>query len=322
MKVALIADVHIGRHNISECYAAFDNLHNILAEQRINVLFLLGDLFDKRTSINGQSLDVLQCAKQFFIDCAKRGVALYYIAGNHDKTDLDSEDSYIDIVGDWSTQHLYNYLGDNIKGLDYYREDKYTSVLSEYDSDIDFLVTHIGINGVLNNDGSKHETVITPELFSDYKKVFVGHYHDAQFIEPNIYYIGSFIQHNFGEKYLDKGVTLLDTDTGATVKYHCGGPQYITIECDAVIPNDLIWIHNAKYRIIFNEAPAESLVVQLKEKGVKVVVRKKVLDIANESDNNVSLQDFNLYNELDAFCMQQGIKKSDKGFLLNFIKEL
>jgi DNA repair exonuclease SbcCD nuclease subunit len=65
--------------------------------------------------------------------------------------------------------------------------------------DINIMVTHIGFDGVVNNDGSEVESVLKPNKFSRFTRVLVGHYHNASKLGENVYYTGSVYQNNFGE---------------------------------------------------------------------------------------------------------------------------
>ena len=65
----------------------------------------------------------------------------------------------------------------------------------------------MSFDGVANNDGSKVESIIKPSMFSDYKSVLIGHYHNASKIAKNVFYTGSAYQNNYGENITDKGFT-------------------------------------------------------------------------------------------------------------------
>jgi DNA repair exonuclease SbcCD nuclease subunit len=86
------------------------------------------------------------------------------------------------------------------------------------------LIGHLAIHGaelhsvyhnlsdvVLEHDGEMVK--VTPELFSFWDKVFLGHYHSPQIIK-NIEYIGSPLELNFGEAYQEKHMILYDLVTG------------------------------------------------------------------------------------------------------------
>lgn len=315
-KVALIGDVHINRHNIDVCNQCFNNLFRILKEQEVDRLYILGDLFDKRTSINGQSLDVLLCACNLFDKAYSNDTEIWYIAGNHDKTDLDSDISYIDVISGQKINCTDSLI--SIGALQFYKEEKYIQELAKIEP-CKYLLSHQGVNGVINNDGSEHNSVITPNLFAKFDKVFMGHYHDAQFIAPNIYYIGAFIQHNFGEKYEDKGVTILDMKTGETEKFHCGGVRYVTRH---IKPNEYfdtpLNLPDIRYRYVFEVEPKKSQIEALKAAGVKVIVTKNPQYIQswdNEPNNYVNLPDYVLMNEIAEYCVERHIKEDRVKFL-------
>ena len=88
------------------------------------------------------------------------------------------------------------------------------------------LITHIGFDGVRNNDGTKVESIIKPSIFDDYDKVLIGHYHNASSVADNVFYTGSAYQNNYGENITDKGFTIIYNDaTTEFVSSHF--PKYI-----------------------------------------------------------------------------------------------
>lgn len=72
-----------------------------------------------------------------------------------------------------------------------------------------YLYIHEGVNGALSQSNEKE---LSPNVFSIFDKVFVGHYHNRCTIDgTNVEYIGSSRQHNFGEDE-EKGYTVIYPD--------------------------------------------------------------------------------------------------------------
>lgn len=90
-------------------------------------------------------------------------------------------------------------------------------ILNEYILDfpeiegIDVLFGHFAVAGSRNNDRSVVENNIKPSSFKDFKKVYLGHYHDYQQVGSNIFHLGSLQQNNFGEDE-SKGFWMLYDD--------------------------------------------------------------------------------------------------------------
>lgn len=76
---------------------------------------------------------------------------------------------------------------------------------------IDVLFGHFAVTGSRNNDRSVVENNIKPSSFKDFKKVYLGHYHDYQQVGSNIFHLGSLQQNNFGEDE-SKGFWMLYDD--------------------------------------------------------------------------------------------------------------
>ena len=92
------------------------------------------------------------------------------------------------------------------------------------------LCSHIAVNGSRNNDGTAIENGISPSLFKDFDKVFLGHYHDMQQPAKNIYHLPSIQQNNFGENN-EKGFTVLYSD-GSHELVKSKFKEYVKVKID------------------------------------------------------------------------------------------
>ena len=92
MKIAITADVHLGyKDDYPERYNALENIFQQMNEEKIGILFIAGDLFDREFS-NYADFENL-CSKY-------PGIQLHIIPGNHD-SDINDKN----IVGD--NIHIY-----------------------------------------------------------------------------------------------------------------------------------------------------------------------------------------------------------------------
>lgn len=90
-----------------------------------------------------------------------------------------------------------------------------------------FLYIHEGINGALIHCSDNE---LPAHLFTDFDKVFVGHYHNRCSIpNTNIEYIGSSRQSNFGEDE-EKGYTVLYTDSSQEFLKNKVNTRYLNID--------------------------------------------------------------------------------------------
>jgi DNA repair exonuclease SbcCD nuclease subunit len=76
-----------------------------------------------------------------------------------------------------------------------------------------YLVAHLGLNEAQLNSGISIVSDIGAKDLVNYEKVFLGHYHQSQQL-GNIFYIGSLIQRDWGEKDDEKRFIIFDDKTG------------------------------------------------------------------------------------------------------------
>lgn len=241
-----LTDTHLHEGNIELVTGIWQQAIAKCQELNITKILFGGDFF---TSRKGQSLAVLNAAKSIFDDIAEAGLELIAISGNHDKVDLESKDSFLDIfsnthnfdlVRDYKffslapntgiVLHCIPYFKENTKYSEYLEQAIKVVIQGKNSKKKNILLTHIAVNGVRNNDGSAIENNLTGTQFSHFDEVWVGHYHNQSFIEPNIRYIGSAYQSNYGED-ADKGFTILNDD-GSSYFIQSKFKQYIKLKLD------------------------------------------------------------------------------------------
>ena len=207
----IITDSHFNKDNHDQVNEVLDQAIERAEELGVEYIFHCGDVFTDRT---GRKLVDFSSFNRFLTRLYDRHLKLYIIPGNHDKTNLDSNESYLDVYDKWPGVTVVNQpwlfqLSPNciFAFLPFYKKDKYKEELKKLTRDINkkygieqdvVLLTHQAIDGVRNNDGSIVKKHLAPKIFSRFNKVFVGHYHDRQSF-GNIHYIGSLLPQNFGE---------------------------------------------------------------------------------------------------------------------------
>lgn len=237
-----ITDIHLNKDNIELIKDLFNQLVHYCVQLGIKRIFCGGDIFTNRS---GQPLSCLTAFKEILELLKTYKINFIAIPGNHDKTDADDERSYLDVYTDSNFEicregKVRIYPGVVVAFIPYFQDERW---LEEYrkvedlvetmriDRDIDdsyhtILITHSGFDGVMNNDGSKVESIIKPSMFLDWDKVLIGHYHNASQLSENVVYTGSLYQNNYGETITDKGATLLFSD-GSTRHLDLRFPKYI-----------------------------------------------------------------------------------------------
>lgn len=227
-----VTDTHLHRNNIPTVRSIFTQGVKLCKELSVDKLFHNGDFFHSREA---QPQDVLNEGKDIMHEVSDAGITMYICDGNHDKVHLESEKSYLTSLEKYnhilfSKEESIFFQDMNVIWLPYFKEKgSYLERLKNASKmikkgTINILNTHVGINGVINNDGSVHESEIKQELFKMFTKVFVGHYHNQQ-STGNIFYIGGGWQQNFGEDEM-KGFTILYTD-GSHEFIQSKFPKYI-----------------------------------------------------------------------------------------------
>jgi len=238
-EVLFITDTHLKKDNFELVYSIFEQACVVCQERGIKTILHGGDIFTVRA---GLSLEVLVNFIKIMKMVKKYNIQLIAIPGNHDKTNLSSEQSYLDVFKSWGLEVIkthqvldFKFGKTIVHFLPYFPEDTiYKEALNELVENIQandslsnrVLLTHISISGVKNNDGTAVSNKLKKDLFSAFDLVLVGHYHNRSRIGKNIHYIGSAMPQNFGEDN-DKGFVVLNEDLEMTF-IKAKFPQYIT----------------------------------------------------------------------------------------------
>lgn len=324
--VALIlTDTHLHKDNIDLVTDIFSQAKTLCEKLDIEYMIHAGDFFTSRTA---QPLDVLLAGKQIIESINSDSLKLLIIPGNHDKTDQNSENSYLDVYSNIchvirrsTTWHLSNLT---VYFIPYFKENE--SYIPQFEtinpSKKGILITHIAVTGVKNNDGSEVGNIIAPSLFNKFDKVFVGHYHNQSQVGNNIYYIGSAYQANFGEDD-QKGFTILYSD-GSHELVKSKFPEYVKLKVDISDTKKIKQIQKEHanssdhVRIVFtgDETQLASL---NKEKfnniGIDVKFEKEVVrqDLSAVLENNVNFNRSNIKEAFEQFCVLNDYQDKEIG---------
>lgn len=335
----LVNDVHLDKDNVELVRDIFRQLAILCAERNVGDIIIGGDVFTNRS---GQPLTCLTTWKAVLKELAKLGITVHIIAGNHDKTDADDENSYLSI---YSGQKLYKHAtvvdinGVSFTMIPYFSESKWMeewkSVSDEETNAVSILVTHIGFDGVVNNDGSLVESNLKVSMFRDYTKVLVGHYHNASKLGSNIYYTGSAYQNNYGESVEDKGFTVIYND-GKIESVASKFPKYIK---EVVNANDRECLRNllekyegekydhVRFQIVGTKVDCEKInVADIQNRGIdcKFVSdeESKAVEIS-ESDGGVACFDKKqIIRDFMAYCKENNITGEKMKFGMKLINNI
>lgn len=207
-KVALFTDIHFGARNNSEQHNQ-DCIEYLkwfcdLVKKDVNIdhIIFMGDYFEQRSSISGQTLDYAYTGAKMINSL---GLPVYIISGNHDLWYRQTRQIYNSRIFD--SLKNFNVIGeptiiDNLGSrgsvlFPYLFENEYSSLInySEYPVIFghfefkDFVITG---DTIVKEHGPDHKQ------FKKFKRIFSGHYHQRQ-IKDNVVYIGNTFPTNFAD---------------------------------------------------------------------------------------------------------------------------
>jgi DNA repair exonuclease SbcCD nuclease subunit len=225
MKFLFTADIHLSRYSqdkIEESSNLPERLHSIRTalydmanyclKNDINTFIIGGDIMHTKSVIYSIAQYTML---QFFDDF--QDISFWVLDGNHDlsgkgKGAISSLASLKSIPHvNWVSQ---NPVSDPSERMVPYSYDVVNQVRN---GKADILISHFGLSeGVLNSGISIISEIKLSDLIGKYKLVLLGHYHKPQEIirdDIKLYYVGSPIQLDWGEKGDIKRFLIVDTDT-------------------------------------------------------------------------------------------------------------
>jgi exonuclease SbcD len=335
----LLTDTHLKKDNLDLVESIFIQACELCKEEGCSTITHAGDWFTNRV---GQNLQTLLRMKKIFEIVDSYGIDIVGIPGNHDKTDQDSESSYLDVFDNYKTFTLIRDKGYIVKGnvfigfLPYFtnsygnRLDELEKISRSKNKAKNILVTHKSFNGVRNNDGSIVEDGIPVKRMKYWDKVLVGHYHDASIIGKNIYYVGAAYQANYGEDR-EKGFTLIKSD-GSLDFVQSKFKRYIKVKIDAsdgqAIENELDFYRGTEDNIRFifqgNKTDIDQInLSKFTDEGIDCKFE------ADEINNEILNAEESEFTQMDSkkitkhfldYCKLQGIESDKRKVGLKYLK--
>jgi len=243
MKILIVSDLHADNYSrfstltengincrLQDCINAVRSLNRLAKQVGAECLFFLGDLFNSRTTI---SIDVYYLVFQEIERLAK-DIETYLLVGNHDqflrKGDIYSTYPFSSICQVISKPTVLD-LDSLVVCLPYQEDHKELLKFIEQNKG-DYLFAHLGLNGAkVGPTEYRVKETLNPEDLKpeEFKWVILGHYHKFQRLKDNIVYVGSMLQHNFGERGEEKFALVLDTRTDRLQRVKLDGPQFLQI---------------------------------------------------------------------------------------------
>jgi DNA repair exonuclease SbcCD nuclease subunit len=229
MKFAFTADIHLSRYSqdkIEDESNLPERLHSIkqclyemamyCMNNDIQVVVIGGDTLHGKSIIYAIAQEIMI---QFFEDF-NHTIIFYVIDGNHDLSGKGED--VISALRPLERIHNVNW----ISFKDTYRTKLEDILMVPYSTKMvdiiknekaRILISHFGLNeGVLNSGLSIMSELSMKDLAGKYELVLLGHYHKPQEINLHgvrLFYVGSPIQLDWGEKGDEKRFLVIDTDT-------------------------------------------------------------------------------------------------------------
>lgn len=276
MKVLLITDQHFGvrndNQNFQEIYKEYygDVVIPFIKKSKIKHILCLGDTFDKRKSINFNSLD--SAKEMWFNPLEEMGVKMTMLVGNHDiyyKNTIQvnapqlllGEYKNIDIVSSPREQMFGDRKMLLLPWICDQNEDQTWELVKNTDATI--CMGHLEMKGFEAHPGYVHEHGLDKNVFKKFELVCSGHYHTKS-TDGNFNYLGNPYQLYWNDVYDDRGFHVLDTLTGK-LKFH---------------KNPI----NTFEKLIYDDGILNEN-VEVKNRYVKLIIQKKT--DYNKFDNTV-----------------------------------
>lgn len=230
-KIYMIGDTHISLgypNSVDKWYKIhqeyFSKFLIPLLKERIepgDIIIHLGDLFDNRNVI---PINLLNYGMDVVEEISKIA-PLHIIVGNHDCWSKSSDEINTIRPFRWIPNvHVYDkttqieYNGLKLCLMPYLEKRLEQIKLINDNKGCDYLFCHSDLNGCrmhLTSVGHRNSDKIDVDDFKSFKRVFSGHIHIRQ-VNTNFEFIGSNFQMDRNDYGDQKGITILDTNTGET----------------------------------------------------------------------------------------------------------
>lgn len=319
---AMLTDLHLKDDNWPTILNVFAQTMNFCDDNGIKQIICLGDIFHSRKA---QSLFMLTTFEGILNELHKEQFKMISIVGNHDKTDYRSKESFLapfkhhPALTLFEEYHTLEIAGLDLHFLSYFDEDIYLQYLEKNKglvSKNSVLLTHIGVDGAKMNNGTEISSSITPKVFSKYKQVYIGHYHDGQQLGKNIQYTGASLQHNYGEGG-QKGVQVLYND-GTIDLVELDFPKFLTYQVAVkdLTNDDLKQLAEEKQnsndfirvQLIGEERDLKAFNVQsLMQVGVDVQIKQEDIEVTELQNRIEPFNADTLKEQFIAFCEENSL---------------
>jgi len=229
MKALIFSDLH--GHNFKE-FSCINNtgmnsrlydqvmvlrkIHQSAHEHNVNCVIFLGDLTHLKNNVDSQVIK----AMSHELGLIAINFPIYILPGNHDYILWGSEPALLEVLEDMNSRiHIlekgWNDICDyNFYCLPYTRKTKgLNEELNEIDTEGDNAI-FLGHKDIIGSQYGKFlvdQGLNAQMLSKKFKLSLIGHFHDMQKVEDNVYSVGAPMQHNFADANKPRGWWIFDT---------------------------------------------------------------------------------------------------------------
>lgn len=224
-KAVILNDTHFGfkgdSTTVNEYFIRFfeEQLFPYIEENKIQYVFHLGDLFDRRKYINFRTLN--QVRERVLDVFEQLGTENHIICGNHDTffRNNNSLNSLSELLSKYPNWHIYSkptlvHFGPNKEyctALLPWINDENEQESAEFIRDVpcSMLMGHLELAGFQSIRGVFIDVGYDPKHFEKFEYVLTGHYHVAS-KRDNIHYLGTQYQMAYSDVWEKKGFHVFD----------------------------------------------------------------------------------------------------------------
>lgn len=294
MKVLCIGDLHIQSKNLIIFKKFQHQILNYIENNTIDMIVILGDIL--------HTMDVLKTvcmntALDFFNALLKFEKPIYIIVGNHDfigPNEIMSKNHWMGSINFHESIEIVDniVIDDNLLFLPYVPPGKFNRVLENINlTNFKYIFCHqefkdavFEFAAVKSDKGDvwdeKNPTIIS------------GHIHKKQWLQKNIYYVGTPYQTRFNEEQ-DKSVILLDTNSGKITEIFLQLPKLITLYENIDTVENLLqfnFITDNKYKIIITSSSLQKTQLFVKNQIYKKLKKNTNIDFLFKYTKDIFLQ--------------------------------
>jgi DNA repair exonuclease SbcCD nuclease subunit len=224
MKVAILADTHAGCRNDHPTFDAVarrfftEQFFPYIDKHKIKQVLHLGDVFDRRTNINFQTL---KSFREYFLNpVVERDLKIKIIPGNHDvfhknTNALNSLDELllhysdnIEILHDPDTTVIGGISVATIPWICEENEEGVKEFIATTKAKICF--GHLEVEGFEMFKGVEHHGGLNIDTFAKFDAVYSGHFHHKN-SDKNMHYLGTTYEQCWSDYDDPKGFHIFDT---------------------------------------------------------------------------------------------------------------